>query len=103
MNIIIFVTAPSVREAQKIAHTLVKEKLAACVNIISGISSVFWWEGKVDSGKEYLLVIKSKKGKFSKIAKRVKSLHSYQVPEIIAFPIICGEQKYLRWLDDSLR
>jgi periplasmic divalent cation tolerance protein len=103
MHIVIFVTASNKEEAEKIARALVENKLAACVNTMDGIKSVFWWEGKLDSANEVLLIIKSKKSKLSRIITLVKSLHSYQVPEIIALPIISGEKKYLRWLDGSVR
>lgn len=103
MHIVIFVTASNNEEAQKIANKLIESKLAACVNIIDNIKSVFWWEGKQDFANETLLIIKSKKSKLSKIIKLVKSVHSYQVPEIIALPIIAGDKKYLRWLDESVR
>lgn len=103
MYIIIFVTASSKKEAQKIAAGLIKQKLAACVNIIDKINSVFFWDSKVNQAKEVLLMIKSKKEKLPKIIKLVKSLHSYKVPEIIALPIIAGDKPYLRWIDASVR
>ena len=103
MHIVVFVTAGSKKEAQKIASGLIKKKLAACVNIIDKIDSVFFWEGKVQKSKESLLIIKSTEAKFPRIAKAVKSLHSYDVPEIIALPVIAGHKPYLRWIDESVR
>ena len=103
MNIVIFITAANIKEAERIASALVKEKLAACVNIVEGIKSLFWWQGKVDRSKEVLLMVKSRKSKISKIIRRVKSLHSYEVPEIIALPIVAGEPNYLKWLNESIR
>lgn len=103
MYIIALVTAANKKEAQKIALSLIKNKLAACVNIVDKINSLFVWEGKLDRAKEALLVIKSKKEKLPKIIKEVKSLHSYEVPEIIAIPVIAGHDEYLRWIDASLR
>jgi len=103
MYIVIFVTASSKKEAQKIGASLIKQKLAACVNIIDKVDSVFFWENKVQKAKEYLLVIKSTRAKFTQIAKLIKSLHSYKVPEIIALPIIVGDKPYLRWIDATLR
>ncbi len=103
MHIVIFVTAGNKQEAQKIASGLIKQKLAACVNIIDRVDSLFFWEGKVQKAKESLLIIKSKKEMFVKIAKMIKSLHSYTVPEIIALPIISGDKPYLRWIDATLR
>src|SRR3989339_60423 len=101
MYIVVFITAGSKEEAQKIARGLLEEKLAACVNIIDGVESHFWWQGKIDSAKEALLVIKTKKELFNKLAKKVKSLHSYSVPEIIALPIVTGNKGYLNWINDS--
>ncbi|MDD5109142.1 MAG: divalent-cation tolerance protein CutA [Candidatus Omnitrophica bacterium] len=103
MYIIILVTASNKKEAQCIAISLISSKLAACVNIVDKVDSLFFWEGKIDRAKECLLVIKSKKAKLSKIIKLVKSLHSYEVPEIIAIPIVTGSSSYLRWIDASLR
>jgi len=102
MYIVIFVTAANKKEAGNIAEQLIKNKLAACVNITSEIESVFWWQGEIDRSKETLLVIKSKKSKLPGIIKMVKSLHSYDLPEIIALPIVAGEKNYLRWIDESL-
>jgi periplasmic divalent cation tolerance protein len=103
MPVVILITASSKKEAERIASALIKEKLAACVNILDGVTSLFWWQGKVDQAKETLLIVKSEKEKLSAIIKRVKSLHSYDVPEIIALPIIAGEKKYLRWIHESIR
>lgn len=103
MNIVIFVTASGKEEADKIADRLVKEKLAACVNIINGVESVFWWENKIDRASEVLLVIKSSKEKFAQISETVKALHSYEVPEIIALPITDGYKPYMDWINESIR
>jgi len=98
--IAIFITASSKKEGTRIAQALLKKRLAACVNILDKIESFFWWEGKVDHAKEVLLIVKSKKDKFDRIKELVKSLHSYQVPEIIALPIVGGYRPYLKWIDD---
>ena len=103
MHIIVFVTTSNKKEAQKIAAGLIKQKLAACVNIVDKVDSLFFWEGKTQKAKESLLIIKSKKEKWGRLAKLVKSLHSYTVPEIIAIPIISGDKPYLRWIDATLR
>lgn len=102
MFIVIFVTASNKKEARKIAQALIKNKLAACVNIVDKIKSLFWWQGKVDAADEVLLVIKSKRKNFRQITKLIKSIHSYQVPEIIALPIVEGHRPYLEWIDESL-
>lgn len=103
MYIIVLITTSSKKEANRIAQALLKNKLAACVNIVEKIKSLFWWQAKIDCASEALLIIKSKKSKLNQIIRRVKSLHSYDTPEIIALPIIGGEKKYLRWLNESIR
>lgn len=102
MYIIIFVTTSDKKEARRIASAVIKNRLAACVNIADNIESLFWWQGKVDKAKEALLIIKSKKEKLAKIIKCVKSLHSYEVPEIIALPVVNGYKPYLEWIDESV-
>ncbi len=101
MRIVIFITASNKKEAKKIAEALIKNRLAACVNIIDKIESFFWWQGKVERANETLLIIKSQREKLTKIIKLVKSIHSYKVPEIIALRIIGGEKNYLKWIDES--
>ncbi|MEK6564347.1 MAG: divalent-cation tolerance protein CutA [Candidatus Omnitrophota bacterium] len=103
MYIVALVTASSKEEADKIAQGLLEDKLAACVNIIPGVESYFWWQDKIDRAKEALLVIKTKKELFNKLVGKVKSLHSYSVPEIISLPIISGNKDYLKWINDSTR
>jgi periplasmic divalent cation tolerance protein len=103
MAIVVFVTCANKNQANKIAQALIKQKLAACVNLVNPVNSLFWWQKKVDSSKEVLLIIKTKKKLFGKLEKLVKSLHSYEVPEIIALPIIMGNKKYLDWINDSTR
>ena len=99
--IIILITAKDKKEAEKIAQGLLNEKLIACANIINGVKSLFWWQGKIDSSKEVLLVLKTKRILFKKVTVKVKSLHSYQTPEIIALPIIDGSKDYLDWVNSS--
>ncbi len=103
MHTVILITATNKKEAHKISGLLIKNKLAACVNIISDLESVFWWQGRVSREKEVLLLVKSRKELFSRIVKLVKSAHSYAVPEIIAIPIVSGFKPYLKWIDESLR
>ena len=100
--IVVFVTSANEKEAKIIADQLLKNKIAACVNMIPKINSVFWWEKKIDSAAEILLIIKSKYTALGKIIKTVKKLHSYQVPEIIALPIIGGNKDYLAWIHESV-
>ncbi len=96
--ILILSTTPTRLLAQKISKILVKEKLAACVNISSPIESTYFWKGKICCEKEFLLLIKSKKSLFKKIEKRIRELHTYEVPEIIALPILQGNEDYLTWI-----
>ena len=98
----IFVTAGSRPEARRIARALLERRLVACANIIPGVESHYWWEGKVDHAREWLLVMKTRRDQFRAVELAVKQLHSYQVPEIIALPLIAGQADYLRWMDASL-
>ena len=100
-KIVIFITAGSMEEAEKISEALVNERLAACCNIIEGVNSVFWWEGKVSRESEVLIMAKSIGALFERIEKRVKEIHSYEVPEIIALPIAAGSEDYLKWIEDE--
>ena len=99
-SLVVFVTSGSEEEALKIAHALVGERLAACVNLVSPIRSIYRWEGKICDEKEWLLVMKTHMGRFDALEKRVKALHSYSVPEIIALPIVTGSPSYLNWLEE---
>ena len=99
--ILILVTASSETEAETIAKTLVEERLAACVNLVSPIRSIYRWEGKIADDREWLLVIKTQATRFAAVAARVTALHSYQVPEVIAVPIQAGAEAYLRWLREE--
>ena len=96
--IVVLVTWGSEEEALKIAHSLVEERLAACVNLISPVRSIYRWEGKIWDEKEWILIIKTQKERFEELEKKVKSLHSYSVPEIIGLPIVEGSSSYLQWL-----
>ncbi len=101
MYIIVLVTAKNVREANKIASKLVEGKLIACANIVKGVKSIFRWQGKIDKADETLLILKSRKSCFAKIVKTIKKYHSYDVPEIIALPIIDGNKDYLNWIKEN--
>jgi len=102
-RIIVLITAGSEEEARKIAESLVNGKKAACVNIVPRVDSLFWWEDKLDSARESLLLVKTKASLFPEIVELVKRTHSYEVPEIIALPIIAGSEDYLKWLDIACR
>ena len=100
--IVILVTAGSETEAETIARTLVEEQLAACVNIVSPIRSIYRWEEKLAEDREWLLIIKTRAELFAAIEARVKALHSYQTPEVITLPIVQGSEDYLQWLSESV-
>lgn len=98
----VFVTAGSPEEGERLARALVEERLAACVNRITPVRSIYRWEGKVEQSEEELLVIKTRRSLFDHVKKRVQELHSYSVPEIVALPIVEGSEGYLRWLGEGL-
>jgi periplasmic divalent cation tolerance protein len=97
-EIVVLITASSEDEAAKIARTLVGARLAGCVNIIKNIRSIYSWQGKIQDDPEVLMIVKTQKTLFDALMKKVKELHSYTVPEIIALPIIEGSEDYLNWL-----
>lgn len=101
--IVIFITAGSESEGEKIAKGLIENKLVACVNIIPKIRSYYWWEEKLCNDEEVLLVAKSRKYLFEEICHKVKELHSYQVPEIIAFSLFDGSEDYLKWVSETIK
>ena len=96
--IMVFITVKSEKEGEKIASALLKEKLAACVNMISGVKSFFRWKGQISTEDEIILIAKTKDVLFENLKKRVLELHSYEVPEIIATSILAGSEKYLDWI-----
>ena len=98
---LVLTTAGSREQAESIARELVERKLAACVNVIPGMTSFYRWRGELQREGEVLLVVKSRRGLFDRLAARVRELHSYQVPEIIALPVIVGDEDYLRWLSEA--
>jgi periplasmic divalent cation tolerance protein len=98
-----FATCKDAAQAKRIARALVKEKLAACVNIVPGVTSVYTWEGKTEEAREVLLVIKSRNALSKRLTTRIRALHSYQVPEVITIPIASGNPDYLRWVRESTR
>ena len=99
--IVVFITARDAEEAKKISTALVDQRLIACANVVSGVQSIFSWQGKIDQADEVLMILKTKKSVFSKLVKTVKSLHSYDVSEIIALPILAGSRDYLEWVNQS--
>ena len=97
---VMFSTASSSEEATKVAQALVETHLAACVNIVPGVRSLYFWEGKVQDDAELLLVIKTRAKLVDQVTAKIKELHSYSVPEAIALPILGGSKDYLRWLEE---
>ncbi len=95
--IVIFVTASSMKQAKLLSEQLIRNKLAACVNTVP-VNSVFTWQAKVEKAREVLLIIKSRQRLFRKLERLIKRYHSYEVPEIIALPIIAGSKDYLDWI-----
>ncbi len=99
---LVLCTASSEKAGKKIARQLVKERLAACVNVVPGIWSLFFWEGKICEEREVLILAKTRKGLKQKVAKKIKELHSYAVPEILFLRVAGGDEKYLTWVGKTI-
>jgi periplasmic divalent cation tolerance protein len=100
-EVVVLITASSADEAAKIGRALVEEHLVACANVVGGVHSFFFWDGKTQDELETLMICKSRSPLMSRIVDRVKQLHSYSVPEIIALPIVAGSQDYLAWVNET--
>jgi periplasmic divalent cation tolerance protein len=100
---IVLVTCASAVQARKIARSVVEKRLAACVNILPRMQSIYRWKGQVEMANEVLMLLKTTTKRLGALEKQVRRLHSYDVPEFIALPIAQGSQKYLRWLTESTR
>jgi len=100
--ILIMVTCSSQEEARKISERLLTKRLVACANILPKIESRFWWKGKLDNASELLVTMKTEKLNFKKIEAEIKRIHSYEVPEIIAVPIVAGSRDYLDWISRTI-
>lgn len=96
--VIVYVTAPNEEEAAKISKAVVEQRLAGCVNIVKEMRSIYNWQGKIEDDSEVLMIMKTQRNLFGALKNRVKELHSYTVPEIIAVPVIEGSEDYLNWL-----
>jgi periplasmic divalent cation tolerance protein len=101
--IIVFMTAPSGEEATRLADLLIGAHLAACVQILPEMESVYRWEGNIERQSEILLLAKTTRAKFVDLEREVRALHSYETPEIVAVPIVAGSNPYLEWLEASLK
>jgi periplasmic divalent cation tolerance protein len=100
-ELIVFVTVPNSEVSSQIAHSLVSEYLAACVNVIPGVESIYRWEGAVTTDSELLLIIKTTDERYIDVERRVKELHPYSTPEVVGFRIERGSEEYLAWLRES--
>jgi periplasmic divalent cation tolerance protein len=99
---LVFVMAANLKEASSIGRALVEDRLAACVNVISSVRSIYRWRGAIEESDECLMLIKTTSSSYPRLEKRVKQLHSYEVPEVIAMPLINGSAEYLKWVIDSV-
>ncbi|ADY02248.1 MAG: divalent-cation tolerance protein CutA [Vulcanisaeta sp.] len=100
--IVVLVTVPNRDVGVEIARSLINNKLAACVNVIDGLRSIYYWEGRVEENNETLLIIKSRRDRLNDLVRYIRERHPYKVPEIIALPIIGGLDDYLRWIGETL-
>jgi len=100
--IVVYITVPNEDIGLKLSRGLVEARLAACVNLLGDLRSVYWWRGNIEEAKEKLLVVKSRRDKFEELVRFVKMNHPYEVPEIIAIPIISGNSEYMRWIDEAV-
>jgi periplasmic divalent cation tolerance protein len=98
-HIVVLITAKDAAEGHDIADALLDQRLAACVSIAADIDSHYWWRGKVEAAEESLLIVKSREVLLPKIIEAVKKIHGYEVPEIIALPVVGGDKDYLAWID----
>ena len=97
-NRLVYMTAGSMDEARKIGRALVEERLVACVNLIGGMTSIYWWEGAVEEGSEVVVIAKTTAGRVGAVIERVKALHSYAVPCVVALPIESGNDAFMTWI-----
>jgi periplasmic divalent cation tolerance protein len=101
-HILVLITVPSQEVGERIANALLDQRLAACVNILPQVRSLYWWEGKINTDQELLLVVKSRADLFAdQLVPAVKEVHPYEVPEIIALPVVMGSASYLDWIDQE--
>ncbi len=99
--LVVLITAGTAGDAERLAETLVREKLAACVNVLPGVTSLYRWQGAVQRDSEVLLIVKTRRPLLAQLTARVRALHSYHVPEIVALPIVAGSEPYLHWLAEA--
>ncbi len=100
--VVVFATVESEEQGKRIAEVLLEKKIIACANIVKGVDSHYWWKGRVEHSAELILVMKSRAELLEEIVKVVKENHSYEVPEVVALPIVGGNPDYLRWIDETV-
>jgi len=103
MGVFVYVTCKDADEARKIGRAIVEERLAACANVIDGMQSFYWWDGAVQSEHEAVLILKTKESLVPELTSRVKALHSYTVPCVVALPITGGNEDFLNWIERETR
>ena len=103
MYLVVLITCPDASDGKRIADMLLKERLAACVNILPQVRSYFWWAGKIHKADEVLLLVKTKKKLLKEPIKKVKQEHQYENPEIIALPIVGGSKEFTGWIEDETK
>ncbi len=101
-KIVVLTTCESQDQAEQLARRLIEDRLAACVNILPGARSIYRWKDKIEDAAEFVLVIKSRRDVFDKLRAAIARLHSYEIPEVIALPVVDGSDAYLKWLDREL-
>jgi len=99
----VFTTTEKKEDAEKISKKILEKRLAGCVQIIGPIKSNYWWKGKIETAEEWLLLIKSRREVFEELERTIKELHPYEIPEIVAVPIVTGNKDYLEWLKNELK
>jgi len=100
---IVLVTCASIAEARRIGRSAVKKRLAACLNILAGVESIYRWKGKVERAREVLVVVKTTAGRLRQLEREVKRMHSYDVPEFIVLPLVAGSREYLKWVEENVK
>jgi len=100
--VVVLITCPTRRVAQRLAEAAIRQRTAACVNLLPGVHSIFWWEGKIDRAREVLLLLKTTPARVARLTRLVRSLHPYEVPEVIALPVTGGFAPYLRWVKNTV-
>jgi periplasmic divalent cation tolerance protein len=101
-KIVVMSTCGSSEEAKRLAHELVAQRVAACVNIVAPVRSIYRWNGRVEDAEEWLLIVKSTRSAFERLRSILEAAHSYELPEVLAIPVIAGSPNYLAWIDSEV-